>query len=91
MASKRREDYVVTVGKEGFTREEIERALKESLPYKLGKLTMDDWDGLVAYIRERWADFPADKFINETDPEVWLRREELYHCVYGYACRKGVE
>jgi hypothetical protein len=69
--------YVIRVGKEGFTKQEILNALRNSFPYKIGHLTDADYPLMVEYMKISWKNFPKDKYIHETSPDRWLRKGEL--------------
>ena len=67
--------YVVVIGKEGFAEQEIREGIRGHWGYGIH---FDDniYETLVAHMLGVWIAFPPDKFINETDPTVWLRKEE---------------
>ncbi len=78
-------EYVITVGKEGFTEDDIWNAIKQSAPYRMGLIGDSDYHEIVEHMRRSWEGFPEDKMINETDPDVWLRKEELECNVCSFA------
>jgi hypothetical protein len=72
-------NYIVTIGKDGFTEKDIREGMNAHDGYGVH---FDDgiFDQLVIVMREQWATFPADRFINETSPDIWMRKEEAIEC-----------
>jgi hypothetical protein len=76
------QEVALRIGLDAITRQEVLDAIAKHNRLwprnSSGYVNPDtEYNDVVQYMEESWAEFPPDQHIDDSDPEVWLRRSEL--------------